>query len=462
MEETMDSDERPDRSRTMNDGKTGIRDETFRMNDTKIESINDVLPENYRSCLDAIPDLMCLKGGDLEYVFVNKAFCELLDVKPTDVLGKRSTHMFPKEVGRKLETMDLLVLATSKSVEEEVKIGDRLFEMRKFPVSFQDAGLVMVSGRDITERKQAEQALLTDKIRFQILSDNAPLGMLLLDGNGSVKYANTRFRDLFGYDPEDIPDGSTWFRRVFPGREFENDLAAILTRADEVKGWSGKERQTLTATRRDGTQEMVSLEAVRLTSGDIVVSCDDVAERAIIENKVVSRVDYDLLTGLPNRLSMERATRIAVDHAKEAKKRRGFGALLFIEVEEFEVLSEKQGRFTADQVISSLGKMLKGILRSGDNAYRLAGGQFGVVFKGIAMAEARLAAERIQKIMNSLGFQVGREKIRLTTAVTLLQIDGKEEPTELFQLGSKMLTEARKLGLNQIIVRESARRKEDS
>jgi diguanylate cyclase (GGDEF)-like protein/PAS domain S-box-containing protein len=418
------------------------------------ESPADVLPDNFRSCLDGIPDLMCLKGDDLEYLFVNKAFCNILDVNPTDVLGKRATDVYPKDVGRKLETMDLLVLATNKPVEEEVKIGDRLFEMRKFPISLQNRGLVVVNGRDITERKQAEQALLTEKIRFEILSDNTPLGMLLLDGNGAVKYLNAGFRDLFGYDPEDIPDGPTWFRRAFPGREFEDDLARILTRVDKVKGWKEREQQTLTATRRDGTLRMVSIEAVQLASGDIVVSCDDVAERATIESEAVSRVDHDALTGLPNGLSLERAMRIAVDHAREARRRRAPGAVLFVEARNMDVLSEKHGRLAFDEGVAAFGKTLRGILRSGDTTYRLSGGQFAVLFKGISMAEARLAAVRIQNTMNARGFQIAGEKMTLAISGALLTIDGGEEPDELLRTGLSMMMDTRSNGINQITVKK--------
>jgi PAS domain S-box-containing protein len=228
--------------------------------------------ENYRSCLDAIPDLVALKGTDLEYLFVNRAYCDLLGKRRDDILGKRATEIFSQDVARKLEIMDLLVLAGADKSVEEVRIDNRIFEIRKFPVSIDEEGLVVTAGRDITERKSAEEDLLSKKIRFQIMSDNSPLAMALLDGDGHVDYVNTRFKEIFGYDSDEIRDGATWFRRVFPGREYEREIASILQRPQDVEGWAERERRVLTAVCRNGTQKILSLEAVQLTSGDMVVS----------------------------------------------------------------------------------------------------------------------------------------------------------------------------------------------
>jgi diguanylate cyclase (GGDEF)-like protein/PAS domain S-box-containing protein len=415
---------------------------------------DQVLPESYRSCLDAIPDLMALKGEELEYLFVNKAYCELLKKGQDEIAGKRAIDIFPKDVARKLETMDLLVLASSGKSIEEVRIDDRIFEIRKFPVSLRDRGLVVVNGRDITERKEAEATLLTEKIRFQIVSDNAPLAMILLDDQGSVKYVNMRFKEIFGYDADDVPDGTTWFRRAFPDREYETDVVSVISRPDEVDGWKGRERRVLTAICCDGTQRIVSLEAVQLPSGDVVVSCDDVAGHTTGERTAAFKGDYDVLTGLPNRSSMERAVRNMVDHAREGKKRRGLSALLILAIQDFGALTQSHGTPSVDEMLVTFAKLLKSILRTGDAAYRSGDNQFGVVFKGISLAEARLAAERIHKAVGSFTFLPGTRNVQLDVAVGLVQVNGRDNAAHLLSAGEKAIARALTSGSNQIVVHE--------
>jgi diguanylate cyclase (GGDEF)-like protein/PAS domain S-box-containing protein len=423
---------------------------------TADDALEEVLPESYRSCLDAIPDLMALKGEELEYLFVNKAYCELLNRRQDELLGRRALDVFPRDIARQLETMDLLVLASLDKSVEEVRIGDRIFEIRKFPVSLHDRGLVVVSGRDITERKESEAALLTEKIRFQIISDNAPLGMLLLDGQGTVKYVNTKFRDIFGYDLDDLPDGTTWFRRVFPDREFEVEVLSVLSRPGEVSGWREKERHVLTAICRDGTQRIVSIEAVQLASGDVVVSCDDVAGHMTDKNGAAFKADYDTLTGLPNKSSLHRAAKNVVDHAREGKKRRSVSAILFVAIHDFPKLRGAYDAASVDEILGTFATLLNNILRAGDTAYRSGGDQFGVVFKGISLAEARLAAERIYNALTTYTFLSGRGDVRLDLAICLVQVDGTEDEGQILAIGEKMIKTALATGQDQIVVHKPA------
>jgi diguanylate cyclase (GGDEF)-like protein/PAS domain S-box-containing protein len=252
--------------------------------------------------------------------------------------------------------------------------------------------------------------------------------MALLDRQGTMKYVNTRFKKVFGYDEEDIPDGETWFRRVFSGREYQADLKAILRLSDEVKGWKEKEQYVLTMVCRDGTQKIVGLEAIELSSGDIVVSCDELTGRAAKEGVNPISGDYDPLTGLPNRSSLERAVRNAVDQVKESGRKRGLGALLLLAVRDFEALKHDYGDASSGEVLVVFAKLLKSILRLGDMAYRSGENQFGVIFKGISLAEAKLAAERIGGAIRSFSFLPGTGDVRLQPAMALIQLDGKEEP----------------------------------
>lgn len=78
---------------------------------------------------------------------------------------------------------------------------------------------------NITERKLAEDELRTERQRFQALSEHAPFGMVRIDKEGTFKYINPKFRECFGYDLKDIPDGRAWFRR--PTRTLPTDTMSF-------------------------------------------------------------------------------------------------------------------------------------------------------------------------------------------------------------------------------------------
>jgi diguanylate cyclase (GGDEF)-like protein/PAS domain S-box-containing protein len=422
------------------------------------ERSGQILPENYRSCLDAIPDLMALKGEELEYLFVNKAFCRIAGRSQGEILKKREIDIFPKDIARRLETMDLLVLASLKESVEEVTIDGRIYEVRKFPVNLQDRGLVVMSGRDITERRESETALLTEKIRFQIISDNVPVAMILLDEQGTVKYLNTTFGEIFAYDMDDVPDGATWFKRAFPDEEYESFVASVISRPDEVSGWKGRTRNTLTAIRRDGTRRLISLEARQLVSGDVVVSCDELSEQLKNESTAIRDADYDSITGLPNRPSLERAVKIVVARANERRKRRALSAILFLTIHDFDGLKKTYGTDSGDEILTTFARLLRSILREGDIAYRSGEDRFAVVFKGISMAEAMLAAERIHQALRNFTFLTGSRSLLLTIVVALVPVEGAQDASAILAAGEGMAEEAKIPNLNRILVYEPERK----
>ena len=64
------------------------------------------------------------------------------------------------------------------------------------------AGLVGTI-EDITERRQAQEALRQSEARFRSLSASAPIGIFLVDGEDRVTYVNECLRAFIG---KDIPE----------------------------------------------------------------------------------------------------------------------------------------------------------------------------------------------------------------------------------------------------------------
>ena len=58
--------------------------------------------------------------------------------------------------------------------------------------------------RDITERKRAEEEIISQKNRFAQLFENSPIAIVLLDDQDKVVHINESFSALFGYFLEEI------------------------------------------------------------------------------------------------------------------------------------------------------------------------------------------------------------------------------------------------------------------
>jgi len=306
--------------------------------------------------------------------------------------------------------------------------------------------------RDITQRKQIEQSVLNEREKFQTLSESAPFGIMLVDKDGMLKYLNPNFLELFGYEPKEIPDGKSWFRKAFPESEYRHDVIGnwIKDMADPAKG--KREPWVLTVTCKNGTQKIVDFFPVKLGSGESVIFCQDLTELKKNERKLLYISSYDFLTGLPNRHSLEEALRQTIDLAKKGKKRGGLSALLFTDIDGFRDITAKLGHTAGDELLITAGKILKNALRGGDSAYRFGGDEFVILFRGVSMAEARLAAERIQRTVNQHEFSVDYEKFKMDISMGIIQIDGAMDPLTLISKAMNTLYKAKKLGRNHIAV----------
>ena len=114
--------------------------------------------------------------------------------------------------------------------------------------------------------------------QLQTLSENAPFGMVMIDKDGTFEYINPRFRELFGYDLDDIPDGKTWFRKGYPDPTYRHHV--ISTWISDLEGFKSGEKspRTFTVTCKDGTEKIINFVPVQLETGENLVACEDITE----------------------------------------------------------------------------------------------------------------------------------------------------------------------------------------
>ena len=148
--------------------------------------------------------------------------------------------------------------------------------------------LLIPEGRDVTERKQAEKELFNEKEKLLTLSENAPFGTALIDNNGRFLYINPKFRDIFGYDLSDIPDGKSWFRKAYPDATYRHEV--ISTWVDDLNSsGSGEQRpRVFNVTCKDGSTKVISFIPVLLGNGDNIMVCEDITERKRLEAQLMN------------------------------------------------------------------------------------------------------------------------------------------------------------------------------
>ncbi len=150
---------------------------------------------------------------------------------------------------------------------------------------------------DITERKQAEEALADEVTRRRILVEQSLDGIVVLDENAKVYEANQRFAEMLGYTPEEVRELHTWDWDTQWSRE---ELLEMGRKVDET----GFQVETYHR-RKDGTNIDVEISingAVFAGKKLIFCVCRDITERKRAEETLreSQKFSSSLLENSPN------------------------------------------------------------------------------------------------------------------------------------------------------------------
>lgn len=212
----------------------------------------------YRQALDAIPDLVFIKDSASRLVYANQAFCDYYGCSLDELLGtvESSPHK-PSEVQAYLRD-DAQVLATGQTLviaQQAMTARDdsvRLFHTIKSPIRDAKGNVVQVVSiaHDITEHKQAQEALVVSDQRFRLLVDNLPIVFFLRSAEGQLLYISPTYEKIWGRSlaelgenprawidaihPDDQQDAINGFRQM---NEIELELEYRIVRPDGDIRW---------------------------------------------------------------------------------------------------------------------------------------------------------------------------------------------------------------------------------
>lgn len=136
---------------------------------------------------------------------------------------------------------------------------------------------------DVTEREEAERAIIASEQRFRLVFEAAPSGMVLTDGRGAIQLVNAQAERLFGYMRHELVGMPA--ETLMPGHATTpvQDNQAYDHAGDA--GWKGS--TTVTAVRKDGSvfpAEMV-LTLVPGSEGLCLTAIVDISERRAAERQ---------------------------------------------------------------------------------------------------------------------------------------------------------------------------------
>ncbi len=234
------------------------------------------------------------------------------------------------------------------------------------------ASVRSISLRSETERLESEVALARAEARFQTVFEGAPLGIAVIDADGTLRETNAAFDVMLGYQ-----------RRELIGR----DMSSLVDPADRdrtldgfaalVRGDVSSSEQEVRYRRENGSTMWADVSVTYVPEDDApfaIAIVDDVSERIVIRDRLIHEATHDALTGLPNRGLFSAQLGDALRAQPEGL------AVAFVDLDHFKIVNDSLGHLAGDALLRTVAQRLRSIMRPGETVARLGGDEFGVIF----------------------------------------------------------------------------------
>ena len=332
-----------------------------------------------RDAIDILPHGLVFLDAEGRYVLWNQQYADIY---------KRSADLF-KPGARLRDTLRAGVMRGDYPEaigREEEWIADRLSKLDnpqgRHEQTLADGRCVLIEERrtsdggiiglrvDITEMKQREES-------FRLLFDGNPVPMFVYDRENELILAvNDSAVQHYGYTRTRLL-GMT-LRHIHDGQSYEElkSLGGLLSNQQAGRTWKHL--------KSDGERIDVAIFAREITHEKIpagLIAAIDITERKRAEARIAHMAHHDALTGLPNRVLLQRRMEEALVGARRDGKRV---AALCIDLDNFKSVNDTLGHACGDLLLQRVAERIQRVVREVDTAARLGGDEFAILQANVA------------------------------------------------------------------------------
>ena len=301
--------------------------------------------------------------------------------------------------------------------------------------------------QDITERRQADEALREAERRYRSIFENAIEGIYQSTTDNGYLAVNPALARMYGYNsPQDLISTLKDIEHqvyVEPKRRIE--FMQLMIKNGVVTNFESR------IYKRDGEIIWISenARAVFNSTGTLLFyegTVEAITERKLHEAEIQFQATHDALTGLPNRTLLYDRMQQAVLHSERYSN---ITAIAFLDLDQFKFINDSLGHQVGDELLKITAQRLTSCLRESDTVARQGGDEFVLLLtsqpdeESITQTMQRVLHEVAQPWMaNDLEF-----RITCSIGITLCPDDGRDMETLLKNADSAMY-KAKELGRN--------------
>ena len=155
-----------------------------------------------RAIVENASDVICSLNSEFEFVKVSPAAQNVWGIKPVELVNKPLSEIIPRADAEALmnslrQAKEGITAGSDSEVKIQKNDGETAFMQWSARWSPSESSYFCVA-HDITARKLAEAILQTSERKVQMILDNSVAGLLMLEPDGTIDFANVTANAMFG------------------------------------------------------------------------------------------------------------------------------------------------------------------------------------------------------------------------------------------------------------------------
>ncbi len=166
--------------------------------------------ERYKALFDRSLSYIYVHDFNGQFIDANDAALEALGYKKKEILSLNFASLIDKsQLPQARKSLEEIIQTGHQKAPDEYNLrrkdGDYIWVETEGSLLYKDGKPYAIQGigRDITEKKEAEEALRESEEKFRTLAEKSP-NMIFINKMGTIVYANRQSEEVMGYAREDF------------------------------------------------------------------------------------------------------------------------------------------------------------------------------------------------------------------------------------------------------------------
>lgn len=174
----------------------------------------------------------------------------------------------------------------------------------------------------------------------------------------------------------------------------------------------------------------------------------EIDERRRLQDKLSYLSNYDFVTRMFNRTSMEQELRVKLDQTSLSQER---WYLFYIDLDQFKIINDSCGHIAGDELLRQIAEILKDLPYEHFLCARMGGDEFTVLLKCADLDDAIKKAHFMKGTIEQHRFEWNDEIFKHTISMSLVELDeGVDSVSHLLSIAERTCFESKRKGGGEI------------